>query len=235
MHYFGGKQRIADEICSVIRLLRGDRPYLEPFLGGANIITRLSGGRRVASDVVPDLIELYRELQNGWVPPRDFSKAEYDIIRASTGSSALRGFAAFGCSFAGKYFGGYAGQDKRTTVSYASNAANGLEKKRPGLMNVELSCVSYDTHQPTGYLIYCDPPYANTTAYAGAPPFDSARFWAMCRWWAANDNIVLVSEYEAPSDIPVCWEKQVQTEIRGKLGRIDRTEKLFLLMPKGAL
>lgn len=44
MQYFGGKQRIANDICAIINLLRDGRPYFEPFVGGANIIHRITGG-----------------------------------------------------------------------------------------------------------------------------------------------------------------------------------------------
>lgn len=229
MQYFGGKQRIAGDIAGIINLLRGNRPYLEPFVGGGNIISRVMGDNRIGADIVPELINMYIALQNGWKPPRRISREEYQRIKADPTPTPLRAFVGFGCSFAGKYFGGYAGQDIRGTQSYAENAANGLEKKLLGLMNVQFCCKSYDTLDPIGYLIYCDPPYAGTTSYSAAGKFCSDTFWATCRKWAANDNIVLVSEYTAPPGIPVIWEKKVKTEIRGTEGRLSRTEKLFML------
>ena len=232
MQYFGGKQRIADEIAPIIQLLRGDRPYFEPFVGGANVVTRITGGVRIAADVVPELIALYRALQEGWTPPRSLTKDEYRAIKADPTPTPLRGFAAFGCSFAGKYFGGYAGKDSRSTRCYATNAANGLEKKRVGLMGCALMCGDYRTFTPKGCLIYCDPPYRGTTAYAGAGKFNSDEFWGRCREWAKN-NVVLVSEYDAPVDCTVvCWEKEVRTEIRGKEGRLPRIERLYQVIPE---
>lgn len=184
---------------------------------------------RVASDVVPELIELYRALQSGWEPPRQLTRDEYYAIKADPTPTSLRGFAAFGCSFAGKYFGGYAGQDKRTTVSYATNAANSLGIKRAGLQDVVFHCASYDLFNPVGCLIYCDPPYANTTGYSGAGRFDTDKFWSVVRKWSDAGNTVLISEYTAPDWAVVAWEKPVKTEIRGNAGRLPRIERLYMV------
>ena len=230
MRYFGGKQRIANELIPIIDLLRGDRTYFEPFVGGANVITRVEGGRRVASDVVPELINMYKALQTGWQPPGQLSREEYDQIKAMTEPHPLKAFAGFGCSFAGKYFGGYASSGER---NYAANAASSLKTKVKGMADVEFYHGDYRSFDPTNCLIYCDPPYNGTTSYSAAGKFNSESFWAICRWWAL-DNTVLVSEYDAPSDWTVLWEKSVKTDIRGKDGKINRTEKLFLVpSPRG--
>lgn len=233
MQYFGGKQRIADDIVPIIQLFRGDRPYFEPFVGGANIIHKVTGGVRIASDIMPDLIALYKELQNGWQPPMNLTVEQYQQLKADPEPTALKAFAGFGCSFAGKYFGGYAGNN--TERSYATNAANSLKKKTKGLDGVDFYCGSYDSFTPQGCLIYCDPPYKGTTAYKGAGKFDSERFWDICRKWATN-NIVLISEYDAPSDFILVWEKAVKTDIRGTAGQLDRIERLFMApMTGGAI
>lgn len=227
MRYFGGKQRIADHIAQVIKTYRtsDDVWFFEPFLGGANIAPRLTG-KRVASDANKPLIALYKALQNGFVPPTEVSRELYTQAQRGEVSPELQAFIGFGCSFAGKWFGGYASSDDR---NYALNAYNSLMKKVPGLQGIHLIDKPYTEFRPSGMVVYCDPPYQGTTQYGAVGAFDSAEFWNIMQVWA-RDNTVLVSEYTAPDFCKVVWEKQVRTDIRGKDGRIDRTEKLFLVV-----
>src|SRR5699024_2858538 len=46
--------------------------------------------------------------------------------------------------------------------------------------------------------IYLDPPYANTSGYAGAGAFDHREFWNLATQAARRGNPVYVSEYTAP-------------------------------------
>jgi DNA adenine methylase len=226
MQYFGGKQRVASEIAQIIYAYRPDDSVLffEPFLGGANICTKISG-RRAAADVNTDLILMYRALQRGWIPPTDVSEDLYKQAKNGNTSASLRAFVGFGCSFAGKWFGGYARSDAR---NYALNAANSLKKKAAGLHGVQLFAKSYQSFNPKNCVVYCDPPYQGTTQYGAAGAFDTEVFWGVMRLWAQS-NIVLVSEYRAPDFCEVVWEKAVVTDIRGASGKISRTEKLFLV------
>lgn len=204
--------------------------FFEPFLGGANIITKLSG-RRCAADANKDLITMYEALQAGWVPPVAVSRSEYDAAKdLPEGTSPLKAFVGFGCSFAGKWFGGYAKSGSR---NYALNAKNSLEKKRAGLAGVKLFARKYEEFHPKNAIIYCDPPYAGTTQYGAVGDFNSDVFWVIMREWS-QANTVLVSEYVAPSYCDVVWEKEVVTDIRGGDGRLARTEKLFLVRPFGS-
>ena len=230
MRYFGGKQRIAKDICEIITRYRPDDRtwFFEPFLGGANIVTRLAGNR-VAADANRDLVALYVALQKGWVPPATVTKEEYELAKLGGSTPAFRAFCGFGCSFAGKWFGGYAGSDGR---NYASNAANSLAAKTPGLIGVRLYARPYTDFAPTNMVIYCDPPYKGTTQYGAVGVFDSSIFWETMSEWASRGNTVLVSEYDAPNALcEVVWEKEVRTDIRGTGGRLARVERLFLVRP----
>jgi len=229
VQYFGGKQRVATELVVEIQRHRtGDSQlFFEPFLGGANIVTLISG-RRAAADANIDLITMYKALQQGWVPPSTLSAEEYALAKAlPEGTTPIKAFAGFGCSFAGKWFGGYA---KSGVRNYALNAKNSLEKKRSGLQGVALFAKKYNEFTPIGALVYCDPPYQGTTQYGAVGEFNTAAFWDTMRQWA-EQNIVLVSEYAAPDNCEVVWEKHVITDIRGTEGKLPRVEKLFLVHP----
>lgn len=229
MHYFGGKQRIAKHIIPVLESLRKpDQTFLEPFVGGANIITKMTGPR-IASDIHEDLILLWKALQDdNFDLPTNVTLEEYQAIRKEP-PSALRAFIGFGLSYAGKYFGGYArgGTDsKGNPRNYAANARNSLMKKRLGLKDVEFHCKSYDEWNPVDWLIYVDPPYMGTTKIHGKS-FDTEKFWNVMREWSKT-NTVIISEYNAPPDFNCILEIPTKTDIRTKAnGKELRIEKLF--------
>ena len=78
MQYFGGKARIAKEIVNVLnRYRKQDQTFVEPFCGGINI-TCLMGDNVIANDKNWELIEMYKALQNGWIPPENVSEQDYE-------------------------------------------------------------------------------------------------------------------------------------------------------------
>ena len=64
----GSKNRIANEIIPImIKNRKESQWFVEPFVGGSNVIDKV-GGNRLASDNNKYLIELYHKLQNGYKP-----------------------------------------------------------------------------------------------------------------------------------------------------------------------
>ena len=144
----------------------------------------------------------------------------------------LIGFIGFGCSFAGKWFGGYARCDdsKAGNKSYAKAAKTSILKKLGRIpKNTTFTCQSYKDISPKkGSLIYCDPPYDGTTSYAGAGKFNSAEFWDTMKKWGKDGNTVLISEYKAPEGFKTVLTIDTKTSIRTKEKKVDnRKEKLF--------
>lgn len=68
MRYFGGKARIANKIVPIIKAERCGL-YVEPFVGGCNTFCKFDNPK-LGLDIVPELIELWKSLQNGWRPPK---------------------------------------------------------------------------------------------------------------------------------------------------------------------
>jgi DNA adenine methylase len=194
-------------------------------------MSRIQAPIRIASDAHTDLILLWKAIQLGWLPPINVSEKEYRAARSLTNPSALRGFIGFGCSHSGKWFGGYA-RDNRG-YNYAEGAKRSLEKVRPKVEGVRFLNLPYqkvDTSAILGLgptLVYCDPPYANTSSDYEEGKFDSVAFWA----WAqalSEHACVYVSEYEAPDTFSVAWQKDVTTCMHRNDGtQIARVEKLF--------
>jgi DNA adenine methylase len=224
MHYMGGKFRIATKLAAYLESVRNGRIFIEPFCGGANITAAMSG-TRVASDLCEDVVLLWSAAANGWEPPTHVSELEYQEAKNGP-PSALRGFIGFGCSFGGKFFGGYA---RSGTRNYAMNAHNAIMKKAKNLQGVSFLHRPYTECGPVNSLVYCDPPYANTTQGYSCTSFDSELFWNTMRQWATNGNTVLVSEYVAPNFAREVWSVETKTDMHCVAGKEPRLEKLFLV------
>lgn len=225
MQYFGGKARIAKDIVKVLNEYRKpNQTFIEPFCGGINI-TCLMGDNVIANDRNWELIEMYKAIQNGWMPPENVSEDDYEKAK-TTEDAKIKAFIAIGCSYSGKWFGGYArGQKGR---NYAKNAKNSLAKKFKTLGDVKFISKSYNEIECKNALIYCDPPYNDTTKYKFGS-FDSDSFWQWCRVMSKKGNTVIISEYNAPDDFNCIWSKETKTDIRTKAnGKESRTEKLFV-------
>lgn len=232
MKYLGGKVKLAKDIANVLNAYRKDgQAYVEPFVGGAAVIAQMTG-ERYGYDIFKPIIEMFKEIQNGWQPPQDVTYEEYQRVRFSEGEEALKAFVGFSCSFAGKYFGGYARTSKDKTVaekySYAKSGFNVLMKQKPLIQDVKFECKSYLDLTFNNCLIYCDPPYANTTKYKGTDDFDSDVFWDWVRE-QSKMNTVIVSECNAPDDFKIIWQKETKTGLADKDNKkINKTEKLFM-------
>ena len=201
--------------------------YLEPFCGSCAVIEKISGIRRFASDKNEYLIELYKSLQNGWIPPKTVSEEEYRQVKENKEENkSLTAFVGIGCSFSGKWFGGYA-RNKRLR-NYAMDAHNTLLKQLPLIIDIDFSYRDYLEYNPKNALIYCDPPYANSTKYGlFNGKFDHESFWKTMEKWSEN-NVVFISEYVAPEEFKCVLEIPTRTDIRNKNNElIPRIEKLF--------
>lgn len=213
MQYLGGKSRIAKPITEIIlRAAEGRTTYVEPFLGGASVMVRANPHfmRVIGTDAHPDLIALWQAVIDGWVPPTSLSEEQYQALRREPDPSALRGFAGFGCSFGGQWFGGYArNADGR---NYADVSSRGIVRKAAQMRGVEVLCRRFEDVAVTSEcVVYADPPYANTKGYS--VDFDSAAFWRTAAAWADTGAAVLVSEYAAPEGWVPVWAGNPQASL----------------------
>jgi DNA adenine methylase len=218
MRYFGGKARLAKTLGPMMDAI-GALSYWEPFCGMFNVGSQVTAPR-AASDQQEDIILLLNAVSRGWEPPSMLSEELYNTLKTTT-PSAMRGFAGFGCSFGGKFFGGYAREKGR---NFAANAARSLVKLRPCIQGVTFLHGDYRALDVKADLIYCDPPYAGTVGWG----FDHEVFWDWVRA-RSQDSQVLVSEYVAPPDFETVWAKAVRTDMNSATGKIPRVEKIFQL------
>lgn len=221
----GGKARLAKKIKIVLDGYRTDgQLYVEPFTGGANMLIAMDGNR-LASDSCEYIIAMHRAIQNGWLPPVHVTEEEYRYVRENKDENkALTGFVGYGCSFGGKFFGGYARINKRGD-SPTLQAYRGCLKIKNNIDGVTFTASNYSSLKiPKGSLIYCDPPYFNTTNYGNN--FDTKQFWQWVRV-KSEENIVIVSEYAAPDDFECLASFKTKVILSKNNNNIDRIEKLF--------
>ncbi|MDV7992090.1 DNA adenine methylase [Rhodococcus sp. IEGM 1374] len=230
MKYMGSKARHAKEILKIVLAQRSPtQTYVEPFMGGGNVI-HLVNGPRIGNDTNGDVVALLKAVSEGWTPPTVVSVDEYMYAQRNPHDLEphLRAFIAIGASYSGKWFGGYArGKDsKGIDRNYARESADNILKQAAGLSGVQFQSVSYDEIQyPDNSLIYCDPPYANTTKYRSS--FDSDKFWRWCDYMVESGHTIFVSEYNAPVGWDVVWQKQVNSSLTKDTGSKSNVEKLF--------
>lgn len=233
MRYMGGKVKMAKYLyphmaSDIERLGR----YWEPFVGGGGMLVHVAkhAGTHVkmmASDSFIPVVELLRKVGQGWTPPTTVAEELYRDVKSNKDAYPLelQGFLATACSFAGRPWEGYA-RCKRGD-NYAEQGSAALVRGRS-----ELARATYAYGDYRGFIlpadktvIYCDPPYCATKGYGGS--FDSAEFYAWCRSAASDGHIVYVSEYSAPEDFELVFEKERRQGLRHRGGAMTKTECLY--------
>lgn len=218
MRYLGGKFRTATAMSRAI-LTHTDRrtTYIEPFLGGGAVAAKLGHHFRNShySDGHLDLMLMWSALGNGWTPPTELSRDKYEHLRTAH-PSPLRGFAGFGASYGGKWFGGYAASRWHPggfQEDYVAESARSATRCLTGARGQELTTFTaldvFDLTPDPAAVIYCDPPYQDTQTYDALGEFDHARFWATAEQWARDGAAVYVSERSAPDGWVEIWSRPV--------------------------
>ena len=232
MQYFGGKQRISKQLSEFLNeQLKEEQPFVDLFCGSCNVITKIDSNRlRIANDKHKYLINMWKALQNGWTPPDEIRREEYKLIRENKDDSPhLAGFVGFGCSFAGKWFEGYATSNSR---NYCLNAYNSVLSKLQKLRNVVFYNLDYsEVDIPKGSFVYCDIPYKNTTQYCKAEvgEFNHDEFYQ----WVRNNSYrydIYISEYKKniPDDFEIVWEMESKQDIRNKENERVKTVEVLI-------
>lgn len=155
MKYMGSKSRIKKYVVPFLQKLieeNGIDTYIEPFVGGANVIDDIQCQNRIGGDLHDKLIALLKYVQNG------------------------------------------------------------------GELPLEV---------PKGALIYCDIPYKGTKQFSVGKNFNHDEFWQWVRGMSKN-NIVVVSELQAPNDFECVWEQPVLRTQNAKKREVS-IEKLFMI------
>lgn len=215
MRYMGSKRRIAKHILPIMLAAaseRGITRWVEPFVGGGNSIDKVPQDfERIGYDLNEHAIMAMLDIRDRAESlPDTVTEAEYKAMRG-TPPATVTSWARFVCAFGADFECGYARYNlPRYKKTPAQEALASAIKQQPKLQGVKFVHGGYDLVNETNALIYCDPPYQNTSGYkTGA--FDSVAFFEWCRQQAKRGNIVFVSEYEAPADFEIVWQGEVKT------------------------
>lgn len=227
MKYMGSKNRIAKYILPII--LKDRKPnqyYVEPFVGGGNMIDKVDG-LRIGADSNKYAIEGLISIRD-WIDelPKDNKEFTEDMYKALRKDDTYKhkGYASFQFSFGNKFMGGYAKNNSNT--DYVAQGYRSAIKQSPLLQGVSLVNVSYDKLIIlSDSIIYCDPPYEGTTKYKDK--FNHNEFWEWCREKSREGHKVFISEYNAPNDFECIWEKEVISTLN-KNSKDIKIEKLFI-------
>lgn len=237
MWYMGSKNRLSKHLVPIIQsyVNKDVKGYIEPFVGGGNIIDKIQCNNKIGCDIHEELIELLKYVANlNNSIPDMISEEEYNNVKNNKENYPkwYVGLVGFCSTFGAKYFGGYARSKKDKFDGEKSYLAlKNLNKQRDNLINIKFECCDFrDIKDISDYVIYCDPPYRNTTKYK-TETFPYEEFYDWCREMSKN-NIVLISEYWMPNDFECIWEKESKVNFDSNRKANDdknkRIEKLFI-------
>lgn len=227
MKYMGSKNRIAHDLLKVMLPFKNqDQVWVEPFVGGANMIDKIKG-KREGYDINQHLILSLLAIRDMPHKLPEYVCENYYKSILGTAAHPITSWVRFNCSFGSKFQGGYA----RSNVNrnYALESKRNAIRQSPNLQGVSLLCRSYNEIElkPNSF-IYCDPPYKNTTSYSNE--FNHDDFWQWAELQVSLGHTVFVSEYSAPENWDCVWSGEIKTSFDSNrtAGKVA-VEKLFTL------
>lgn len=233
MKYMGSKNSIAKYLLPIILKDRKQgQYYIEPFVGGANMIDKVEGDFKIGADSNEYLIALLKEMQKPNFKSPHITEEQYIHIKNNIGEYEkwLVGYAGTQLSFGATWFGSYR-KDNVGKRDYSLEAQNNVNKQAKYLSGIDFYCCSYnELITPPQSIIYCDPPY-DTKATKGKykDDFDHNKFWDWCRSKSKEGHKVFVSEYNAPDDFTCVWQKEMSQRMNNNSKTdIVLIEKLFV-------
>lgn len=247
MVYQGSKNKLAKYLKPIIEeFLQNKKIYIEPFVGGANLIDKIEWAEKIGADNNKYLIALHKRAQQMPLPTdKVHTREAYNHMRDiyNKGLSGLGvedweiGYYGFLMSYNGRFFdGGYGVFDKSGRNLFLSRL-NNLNKQRESLnyQNIKfihcdfMSCIVEDA------VIYLDPPYQNVKQYGKA--FDHSRLWDYVRQMGqpGKNNIILLSELTNPNENEwvEIWNQEYSYSLRDRNNKNKKViEKLFMWVGK---
>ena len=233
MNYMGSKNRIAKHLLPIMLAeceKHGITKWVEPFVGGANMIDKVPDSfERIGYDLNDHVIHALIDIRDNVDKlPDDITEDEYKSYYGKP-AEHISSLVRFGASFGGKFEKGFARGKNNSGEprNYWKETKRNALKQSPKIQNVDFICESYENLDFENCLVYADPPYQGSTGYkTGA--FDHDKFFEWCRE-QAKKNVVFVSEYNAPDDFIEVWRGEVKTNFASnrKIATHNAIEKLF--------
>lgn len=238
MQYMGSKNKLSKDLIPIIQSFITDetKAYVEPFVGGANVIDKVQCDVKIGYDIKSELIELlkYCQVIENQLP-QHISEDEYVRVRDNKTEydKWYVGLVGFCATYSARWFNGYARGNKANGQprDMSNEAIRNLERQRINLVGIEFKVKNYLDITPKefqGCVIYCDPPYRNTKAYS-TDKFNHSEFYEWCVEMS-KVNTVLISEYNIEDErFEVIWQKESKVGIDSKkVNHTSRVEKLYI-------
>lgn len=255
MRYSGSKARIAKHIIPFImnELHSGD-VYIEPFVGGCNMIDKINWENKYGYDLNKYVISMWSQIKEKQynIFPKAVSEEDYNamkklaLMEKSTDDKYpeyLIGYVGNACSYGSAWFNGYAKYNEKRKENHILEAWNGLSNQIKDFKNLSTTsfvnqsyeeafryALSLKRSKGVNSVIYCDPPYKGTKGYM-AKDFNHDRFWNLVRRFSKLGFKIFVSEYNAPDDFECVWSMERKDGMSiTKVGQKQsvKTEKLFI-------
>lgn len=220
MRYVGSKNKLSKDLAPIIQsyIKKDTKGYLEPFVGGANMIEKIQCSNKIGCDIHRQLIALLQYAQEyGDLLPERILEDTYNEVKNNKEKYEdwYLGLVGFCSSFGAKYFGGYARDGKGdNSGKWSAGAIKNLKKQIPNLKNIKFQCCSFldlPKDKISGYVIYCDIPYKGTTKYK-TEEFPYEKFYEWAKEMSIH-NTILISEYNMPDEFECIWEKELKTSL----------------------
>jgi len=230
MKYMGSKNRIAKYLLPIMLENRNGRTWVEPFVGGANMIDKVEG-KKIGADLNEYVVSLLNQMSKPNFKAPEISEEKYNDIRKypSQYPRWIVGYAATQLSFGATWFGSYS-RNKQGKRNYCKESQNNVNKQSKNIQGVEFININYNELEiPKNSIIYCDPPY-DTKATKGKykDDFNHNEFWQWCRIKVKEGHRVFISERNAPKDFESIWEKEISQRMNNNANTSKTTEKLFV-------
>lgn len=230
MKYVGSKERHAKEMLTIMQPeIDKATYYIEPFVGGCGMMMHVKHQERLGYDSNKYIIEFWKQMRkNPKVLPDTLSEEQYYYLKdLPLEADWLIAFAGVGCSYSGKWFGGYARgkNNKGEPRNYCLEAKKRTLIKQPHIADVLFIHSDYrDIEIPENSFLYLDPPYQHTVKYKDV--FNHDDFWE----WVKNIDpscTIYISEYQAPDWCQEVWSKKVNNTLDKNTGAKQGVEKLY--------
>ena len=203
MWYLGSKNRIAKDLVPIIQsyINKDTKGYLEPFVGGANVIDKIKHPNKIGCDIHKELIALLNKAKDDVENiPDIITEQEYITVKNNKLSYEdwYVGLVGFCATFGAKYFEGYCRSKKeKYKGEKTTKAIKNLKKQSSNLKGIKLIHTSFldlPKDKIKNYVIYCDIPYKRATKYVTKNfPYEEFYQWAI---EMSEHNTVLISEYD---------------------------------------
>ena len=229
MVYLGSKSKIAKDIVPLLQNIidkNNIKTYIEPFVGGANIIDKIECENKIGYDKNKYIIALHQKLQENpfCLPEQQYSREQWDIAKAiyrNESNLTMEDWEVGAimqlCSFNTRGFPG--GYITNSTKDYHNRRQRCIEQASLiNYQNISFLAISYeDIPDYENCLFYCDPPYQGTKKYGYSyeNQFDYEHYWDWIRKISKN-NIVICSEQSFPDDFNIIWEQQVRRTVSAR-------------------